>query len=306
MCWSSYDDRMQSRYRVVVLAALVGLTAGCSSASSSSSSPSSSSSASASSGGTSSSAEPQVTPEVLPSSALIVEPFDPGHPARARTGPADCGSQSSTLAIEQCYEIKTENADAQINAAAQLLYRNAPAGLRTAIVAENASWLAAREPVCQAAFKTGGTIDGINVAACLLDESTAKLDAIKAIIPPEATLKSTDSTDPSNLSWYTTPEGSRIAEIDTQGDQTGGAVISWVIIGGAQGFVVNPKQFVFQDGSFTDPGIIQGTNPTNHTVATGMMYQFGIDYSFLSRDPNASKGTGGFVYVPGTPVAVWK
>jgi uncharacterized protein YecT (DUF1311 family) len=303
MCWSSYDDRMQSRYRLVVLAALVGLAAGCSSSSSSSTASSGSTGSAAAS---SAAATPQVTPESLPSSALIVEPFDPGHAARARTGPADCGSQSSTLAIEQCYEIKTENADAQINTAAQLLYRNAPAGLRTAIVAENVAWLAAREPVCQAAYKTGGTIDGINVAACLLDESTAKLDAIKAIIPPEAKLKSTDSTDPSNLSWYTTPEGSRIAEIDTQGDQTGGAVISWVIIGGAQGFVVNPKQFVFQDGSFTDPGVIQGSNPTDHTVGPGVMYQFGIDYSLLSRDPNASKGTGGFVYVPGTPVAIWQ
>jgi hypothetical protein len=304
MCWSSYDDRMQSRYRVVVLAALMvaglGLAAGCSSGSGSSSSSTSSAAAS------SAAATPQVTPAALPSSSLIVEPFDPGHVARTRTGPADCGSQSSTLAIEQCYEIKTENTDVQIDTQAQLLYRTAPAGLRTAIVTEDAAWLAARGPVCQAAFKTGGTIDGISIAACLLDESTAKLDGIKDIIPPEAKLKSTDSTDPSNLSWYTTPEGSRIAEIDTQGDQTGGAVISWVIIGGAQGFVVNPKQFVFQDGSFTDPGIIQGPNPTDHTVGTGVMYQFGIDYSLLSRDPNASKGTGGFVYVPGTPVAIWQ
>ena len=129
---------------------------------------------------------------------------------------------------------------------------------------------------------------------------------IKNIVPPEAKLKSTDSTDPSQLSWYTTPEGSRIAEIDTQGDQTGGAVISWVIIGGADGFVVNPKQFFFQDGSFTDPGIIQGTNPTYHKVPTGVMYQFGIDYSKLSSDPNATKGSGGYVYVPGTPVAIWR
>ncbi|HWN59242.1 MAG TPA: hypothetical protein VNO25_01095, partial [Streptosporangiaceae bacterium] len=163
--------------------------------------------------------------------------------------------------------------------------------------------------VCQAAFNTGGnpnTIDGISVAACLLDESTARLDAVKNIVPPEAKLKSTDSTDPNDLSWYTTPEGSRMAEIDTQGDQTGGAVISWVIVGGAQGFVINPKQFFFQDGSFTDPGIIQGANPTYHKVATGVMYQFGIDYSRLSSDPNAAQGSGGYVYVPGTPAAVWR
>ena len=230
----------------------------------------------------------------------------PGPSGAGQTSPADCGSQPSTLAIEQCYEANTENTDAQIDTVQQGLYNSASSSAKSTILAQDSAWLAARGPVCQAAFNTGGTIDGISIAACLLDESTARLDAVKNIVPPEAKLKSTDSTDPNDLSWYTTPEGSRMAEIDTQGDQTGGAVISWVIIGGAQGFVINPKQFFFQDGSFTDPGIIQGTNPTYHKVATGVMYQFGIDYSTLSSDPNAAKGSGGYVYVPGTPAAVWQ
>jgi uncharacterized protein YecT (DUF1311 family) len=242
----------------------------------------------------------------VPPFAAIVEPFDPGHPAQARTAPADCGSQPSTLAIEQCYESETENTDAQIDTVQQGLYNSASSSAKSTILAQDSAWLAARGPVCQAAFNTGGTIDGISIAACLLDESTARLDAVKNIVPPEAKLKSTDSTDPNDLSWYTTPEGSRIAEIDTQGDQTGGAVISWVIVGGAQGFVINPKQFFFQDGSFTDPGIIQGANPTYHKVGTGVMYQFGIDYSKLSSDPNAAQGSGGYVYVPGSPVAIWQ
>jgi len=289
--------------RAVAFAALIGLAAGCGSSSSSSSTS------------TSSTATTTATPSgpatahatSAPPFADIVEPFDPGHPAQAKSAPADCGSQSSTLAIVQCFENQTETADAQIDTVGQQLYNSASSvTAKTAIVAQLGAWLTARGPVCQAAFHTGGTIDQVNIASCLLDESTARLDAMKNITPPEAKLKSTDSTDPSQLSWYTTPEGSRIAEIDTQGDQTGGAVISWVIIGGAQGFVVNPKQFFFQDGAFTDPGVIQGANPTYHQVATGQMYQFGIDYSKLSKDPNASKGSGGYVYVPGTPVAVWQ
>jgi hypothetical protein len=36
------------------------------------------------------------------------------------------------------------------------------------------------------------------------------------------------------------------------------------------------------------------------------MYQFGVGYSKLSQDPDATKGTGGRVYVPGTPVAIWR
>jgi uncharacterized protein YecT (DUF1311 family) len=288
--------------RAVAFAALIGLAAGCSSSSSSNSSGSTAT--------TSPSSPPSAHATSAPPFAAIVEPFDPGHPAQVKSAPADCGSQSNTLAIVQCYETKTETADAQIDTVQQGFYKSAPLfSVKAAIVAEDTAWLNARGPVCKTAFNTGGnpnTIDQINVASCLLDESTARLDGIKNIIPPEAKLKSTDSTDPSQLSWYTTPEGSRIAEIDTQGDQTGGAVISWVVIGGADGFVVNPKQFFFQDGSFTDLGVIQGTNPTYHKVPAGVMYQFGIDYSKLSSDPNATKGSGGYVYVPGTPVAVWR
>jgi hypothetical protein len=40
-------------------------------------------------------------------------------------------------------------------------------------------------------------------------------------------------------------------------------------------------------------------------VAPGTEYQFSIDYSRLSADPNAGKG-GGWVYAPGTPAAVWR
>ena len=288
--------------RAAVLAALIGLTAaGCGSSGSSSSSPSTSPATTSASGRPSTPAATTVPPF-----AAIVEPFDPGHPAQAKPSPADCGSQPSTLAIEQCYESETETTDAQIDTVQQGLYNSASSSAKSTILAQDSAWLAARGPVCQAAFNTGGTIDGISIAVCLLDESTARLDAVKNIVPPEAKLKSTDSTDPNDLSWYTTPEGSRIAEIDAQGDQTGGAVIAWVIVGGAQGFVINPKQFFFQDGSFTDPGIIQGANPTYHKVATGVMYQFGIDYSKLSSDPNAAQGSGGYVYVPGSPVAIWQ
>jgi hypothetical protein len=94
--------------------------------------------------------------------------------------------------------------------------------------------------------------------------------------------------------------------VDTQGDNSGGAIIAWVIIGGAEGFVVNPSQFYFSDGSFTDHGVIQPPSPSFHRVAPGTEYQFEIDYTHLSADPNASKGNGGYVYMPGTPVAIWQ
>jgi uncharacterized protein YecT (DUF1311 family) len=233
----------------------------------------------------------------------VTEPFDPGHPARALSAPASC-DQNTTVAIEQCFEDKTETADAAIDALRQASFASGSATQQAAVNADDRSWLAARGTVCAKAYQTGGTIDGINVGACLLDESTARLDALKGITPPEAVLKSTDSTSLSQLSWYTTPAGSRIAMIDTQGDATGGAVIAWVIIAGADGFTVNPAQFAYRDGSFTDAGTIQGTNPSGHRVAPGTEYQFSIDYSHLSADPHP--GQGGWAYAPGTPVAVWR
>ena len=235
----------------------------------------------------------------------IVEPFDPGHPARSESAPARCGGQSTAIEIERCYQAKTENVDAQIDIAQSARYSSAAPAARKTIVAQDSAWLAARAPVCAAAFNTGGTIDGISAAACLLDESSARLAAVKSIARPEARLKGTDSTDPNQLSWYTTPEGSRIAEISTQGDQTGGAVVAWVIVGGANGFVANPRQFYFQDGSFTDPGVPEPSTPSYYRVPTGKKFEFDIDYSKLAKDPNADKSAAGYLYAPGKPVAVW-
>jgi len=80
--------------------------------------------------------------------------------------------------------------------------------------------------------------------------------------------------------------------------------VAWVIIGGADGFVVNPKQFYFSDGSFTDYGIVQDPGSAYHRVGAAVRYEFDIDYSRLSAAP--AGGTQGYVYVPGTPVAIWR
>jgi hypothetical protein len=212
----------------------------------------------------------------------VIEPFDPGHPARAMSSPAGCGGQNTTLAIEQCFDAKTETADAAIDELQRARYTAAPADQQAEINAGDSGWLAARRTVCAKAYQS-----------------------LKGITPPEAVLKSTDSTSLSDVSWYTTPKGSRIGLIDTQGDATGGAVIAWVIIAGADGFVVNPAQFSYQDGSFTDAGTVQPPGRGDHDVAAGTEYQFSIDYSHLSADPNAGK-SGGWVYAPGAPVAVWR
>ncbi len=294
--------------RICALAAstvLAGALAGCSAAASSGSSGSS-----ATTTGPAGQATGSASATSSASAAGFVsieEPWDPGHPAVPRSSPANCGSQQSTLAIETCYTAKAQTIDVTIDAVQLAKYEAASASGKAAILADDKAWLAARGPVCSKAFNTGGTLDQIVIAQCILAESTARLDAVRGITPPEARLKSTDNIDPDEISWYTTPEGSRIGELDTQGDQTGGVIIAWIIIGGADGFVINPKQFYYQDGSFIDQGVLEPPFPVAyHRVGTGQMYQFGIDYSKLSSDPNESKRTGGFEYVPGTPVAIWQ
>ena len=292
--------------RATILAALAGALAAC--GSSASSSGSGSAPAAQATASPSGAAAPSASASAAAGTTAfvpIVEPFDPGHPARHRPAPASCG-QAAALAVERCYQARTENADAVIDAVQLSRYQGGSQAQQAAILADDSAWLAARQPVCAAAFQGGGSAVEGNVAACLLDESTARLDALQGTTPPEAALKATDNTNPLAFSWYTTPKGSRIAMVDTQGDGTGGAIISWVIIGGADGFVVNPSQFYFSDGSFIDHGVVQPPNPSFHRVPPGTEYQFAIDYSHLSADPNAAKGTGGYVYVPGAPVAIWQ
>jgi uncharacterized protein YecT (DUF1311 family) len=294
----------------------IGLLAGCSTGSSSTgtsatqgttATASTTVGPSAAAGSSTAAASASASPSTATAFVPITEPFDPGHAARATSGPADCASQQTTVAIEQCYENKTETADAAIDAAQQASFASATAAQQATMNAADSAWLAARPTVCKMAYNTGGTIDGINIASCLLDESTARLDAVKGITPPQAVLKSSDSSLMSNISWYTTPEGSRIGFLDTQGDLSGhGIIAAWIIIGGADGFTVNPAQFFYSDGAFTDPGVIQGVNPSGHRVAPGTEYQFQFDYSHLSSDPNQAKGAGGYVYAPGAPAVVWR
>ena len=295
-----------TRLAVLTISALAaGLLAGCSS----SSSPASGGGTQSASAAGSASSTPAASASTAPAAAFapIVEPFDPGHPARALTTAASCGGLGTTLAIEKCYENKTETHDAQIDLVQQNRYQTGTLAQQTAIGDDDTAWLEARQTVCAKAYQTGGTIDGINIAACLLDESTARLLGLRGTIPAAAVLKSTDSTSLSDVAWYTTPEGSRIGLIDTQGDSTGGVIIAWVVIGGADGFLINPAQFFFSDGAFTDKGVLQPpATATGYRVGPGIQYQFTVDYSHLGSDPNSAKGSGGFVYAPGNPVALWR
>ncbi len=97
----------------VTSAAVIGALAGCSTSSGTvvATSPPSASATSAGASGAATAGSPAASASAAAAFTPIVEPFDPGHPARTRPAPASCGGQPTTLAIEQCYEAKIESAD---------------------------------------------------------------------------------------------------------------------------------------------------------------------------------------------------
>jgi len=101
--------------QVAVAVALAAALAACGG----SSSPAGSSSTQTAQSGVSPAASPSGTAGATTASSTqftpIVEPFDPGHPARNSPAPASCGGQQTTLAITQCFEDRTENTDAAID-----------------------------------------------------------------------------------------------------------------------------------------------------------------------------------------------
>ena len=281
----------------------IGVLAGCTGSSSSTGSSATASSNSA----TAPAAPATVTaPPGTIAFVPITEPFDPGHPAHTMQGPPDCASEQTTLAMTRCYEDRAETQDASNDAAQQARFATATAAQQAAMNAADQAWLAARGTVCAKAYHTGGTIDQVNIASCLADESLARFYAVKNIEAPTVVLKSTDSQNPSDISWYSTPDGSRIGLVDTQGDATGGVIIAWTVIAGANGFVVNPLQYYYRDGYFKDAGIMEKPDQAGHTLAPGTEYAFSIDYSTLAHDPYRALGAGEFMYAPDGEVAVWR
>jgi hypothetical protein len=187
--------------------------------------------------------------------------------------------------MTRCYEDIAESQDADTDAAQQARFATATAAKQAAMNAADQAWLAARGTVCAKAYRTGGTIDQVNIASCLADESLARFYVVKNIEAPTAVLKVTDSQNPGDMSWYSAPDGSRIGLADTQGDATGGVIIAWTVIAGANGFVVNPLQYYYRNGYFKDAGIMEQPDQAGHVMAPGTEYTFSIDYSTLAHDP---------------------
>ncbi|MEV6770066.1 lysozyme inhibitor LprI family protein [Nocardia sp. NPDC051030] len=241
-----------------------------------------------------------------------VEPWSTdGKPAKAHSALEDCSQKNSTSDIASCYQDHIENTDAAIDALQLARFTKEPESGRADILAEDSAWLAARPNTCNV-FKTGGTIDRITFAKCLLDISEARLADLQGITVPKATLglptfkenHDVKDSDWALADWYTTPKGSRIAATVTSEAQAA-STTCWQIIGGPSGFTVDPTQFYFAKGSEITPGQTPAnkTSPAGHHVAPGENYGFCLSYKGAKARLNQP---GSFTYSPDTPVAEWK
>ncbi len=288
----------------------IGVLAGCSGSNSSAGNSATPGTTAAASGSSATAPSAAVTVTAPPSTIAFVpitEPFDPGHSARIRQGADDCPSNQFTLATTQCYDAMAEAQDVQTDATLQARFATANAAARAIMNADDQAWLAARGPVCAKAYHTGGTIDQVNIARCLADESLARMYVVKGFQTPTMVLKvnSPNSRNPVTTSWYSAPDGSRIGLVGIQGDTIGGATITWSVIAGANGFVVNPDQFYYRNGYFIDDGITARPDPNGHRVAPGTESTFSIDYNNLANDPYRFLDPGQFTYAPAGEIAVW-
>lgn len=289
----------------------VGVLAGCSGSGSSTGSgatPGTTATASGNSATAPSATATMTAPPGAIAFVPITEPFDPGHPARTGQlgGGPGCDRLPTTLAIAECYEGTAEAQDASTDATLQARFATANPVARAAMNADDQAWLAARGPVCAKAYHTGGTIDQVNIARCLADESLARMFVVQGFQEPTGVLKlNSTSLNPADTSWFSAPDGSRIGLADTQGDATGGVIITWTVIAGANGFVVNPDQYYYRNGYFIDDGTTEKPDPNGHRVAPGTAYTFRIDYSALASDPYRFQDPGQFTYAPAGEIAVW-
>ncbi|MBL1077706.1 DUF1311 domain-containing protein [Nocardia sp. 2] len=241
------------------------------------------------------------TAAAVPVYVGIVEPWS-GGAAQEQGGAEECSvSDGSTAAIIECYRVRTEHVDAQINSARKALFGTADAAERKAMVNEDAAWLAARATVCGARPASGGSVDRIYAAQCVFDVSDARLAEVNEESLPLATLTMGKSLESGLLAWYTTPKGSQISAY--QSGSTRDAIVCFAVIGGHAGFTVNTDQFTFVVGAQTLKGQQLGSDMTvdGYQVGTGELINFCMRYD----DAKHGSKQGSATYSPGSPAAMW-
>jgi uncharacterized protein YecT (DUF1311 family) len=117
------------------------------------------------------------TPSTAPTSSTsslhyvkIVEPF---------SKPGPCKEDGNTLEMTACLLKQVQTADQRVDALQRKRFEQADPADQAGLLADDAKWLKQRHTTC-AADRTGGTIDQINAAGCLLKGAQARAKTLAA------------------------------------------------------------------------------------------------------------------------------
>jgi uncharacterized protein YecT (DUF1311 family) len=102
----------------------------------------------------------------------MVEPFSP---------PGTCDQNGTTLEISNCALEQVIDVDSTVNSLQQRRFEETPAAQQAGVLAEYARWLSGRTTKCRAKANTGGTVDAITAAQCLLRSSQDRVETLNDV-----------------------------------------------------------------------------------------------------------------------------
>jgi uncharacterized protein YecT (DUF1311 family) len=100
----------------------------------------------------------------------VAEPFSP---------PGTCNSNGSTLEMTACVLEQVVDVDSSVDQLQLDRFELAPASKQAALLADDAKWSKHRSATCNATATSGGTLDQLTVAQCLLKVGQARVKALK-------------------------------------------------------------------------------------------------------------------------------
>jgi uncharacterized protein YecT (DUF1311 family) len=99
----------------------------------------------------------------------IVEPF---------SAPGTCAENGNTVELTNCVLEQIEDVDSTVDSLQLARFEKAPGKQRASILKEYATWLAGRTSSCRAKATSGGSIDQITAAQCMLKGSKDRVQTL--------------------------------------------------------------------------------------------------------------------------------
>jgi uncharacterized protein YecT (DUF1311 family) len=121
--------------------------------------------------------QPTSTPKTAKGAKAATPRYQPV--AEPFSAPGTCNENGNTQEMTACILEQVVDVDSTVDSLQVQRFELAPASKQAAILAEYAAWLKNRSTTCNAKAKTGGSIDQLTVARCLLQASQDRVETLK-------------------------------------------------------------------------------------------------------------------------------